>query len=200
MGLGWKNAFGTGKGVHTITSGIEGAWTTTPTQWDNSYFDTLFGYDWKLVKSPAGAHQWEAKNAEAIVPDAHIPGKFHKPFMLTTDLALRIDPAYEKISRHFLENPEEFADAFAKAWFKLTHRDMGPLARYRGPLVPKETLIRVTKAEPGGIDGVGVWAPATTGHSPGTESMNVETKVPIPSFTKSSSGPSRRISMVPGLR
>ncbi len=141
MGLGWKNTFGSGKGADTITSGLEGAWTSTPTKWGHDYFKFLFEHEWELTKSPAGAHQWEAKNAEAIVPDAHIEGKFHKPFMLTTDLALRIDPAYEKVSRHFLENPEEFADAFAKAWFKLTHRDMGPKSRYLGPEVPAEDLI-----------------------------------------------------------
>lgn len=141
MGMGWKNSFGTGKGADTITSGLEGAWTSTPAKWGHDYFKFLFEYEWELTKSPAGAHQWEAKNAEAIVPDAHIPGKFHKPFMLTTDVALRFDPAYEKVSRHFLENPDEFADAFAKAWFKLTHRDMGPKSRYLGPEVPAEDLI-----------------------------------------------------------
>jgi catalase-peroxidase len=141
MGMGWKNSFGTGHGADTITSGLEGAWTSTPAKWGHDYFKFLFQFEWELVKSPAGAHQWEAKNSEAIIPDAHIPGKFHKPFMLTTDVALRMDPAYEKVSRHFLENPEEFADAFAKAWFKLTHRDMGPKSRYLGPEVPAEDLI-----------------------------------------------------------
>lgn len=141
MGLGWKNTFGTGKGADTITSGIEGAWTSTPTKWGHDYFKFLFEHEWELTKSPAGAHQWVAKDSEAIIPDAHTPGKFHKPFMLTTDVALRMDPAYEKVSRHFYENPEEFADAFAKAWFKLTHRDMGPKSRYLGPEVPSENLI-----------------------------------------------------------
>ena len=143
MGLGWKNSFGSGNGANTITSGLEGAWTPTPTTWDNSYFDTLFSYDWKLTKSPAGAWQWiptdeSAKNA---VADAHDPTKRHSPVMLTTDLALRMDPIYEAISRRFDSNPPAFADAFARAWFKLTHRDMGPIARYLGPLVPKEVLI-----------------------------------------------------------
>jgi catalase-peroxidase len=143
MGLGWKNSFGTGSGASTISSGLEGAWTSTPTTWDNSYFETLFGYEWKLTKSPAGAHQWiptddSAKNA---VPDAHDATKRHAPVMLTTDLALRMDPIYEPISRRFLKDPARLADAFARAWFKLTHRDMGPIARYLGPLVPKETLI-----------------------------------------------------------
>lgn len=141
MGLGWKNSYGTGNGADTITSGLEGAWTSTPAKWGHDYFKFLFQYEWELVKSPAGAHQWQAVNADAIIPDAHISGKFHKPFMLTTDLALRVDPAYEKVSRHFLENPDEFADAFAKAWFKLTHRDMGPKSRYLGPEVPAEDLI-----------------------------------------------------------
>lgn len=143
QGFGWKNSFGTGKGVHTITSGIEGAWTPNPIQWDNGYFDTLFGYDWVLTKSPAGAHQWVPKDPAAanLVPDAHDPKKRHAPMMTTADLALRIDPAYEKISRRFHKNPREFADAFARAWFKLTHRDMGPVARYLGPLVPKTALI-----------------------------------------------------------
>lgn len=141
MGLGWKNSYGSGKGADTITSGLEGAWTSTPAKWGHDYFTFLFKYEWELTKSPAGAHQWVAKDADAIVPDAHIAGKFHKPFMLTTDVALRMDPAYEKISRHFLENPAEFADAFAKAWFKLTHRDMGPKSRYLGPEVPAEDLI-----------------------------------------------------------
>lgn len=141
MSMGWKNTFGKGVAEDTITSGLEGAWTSTPTKWGHDYFKFLFEYDWELSKSPAGAHQWVAKNAEAIVPDAHLPGKFHKPFMLTTDLALRFDPAYEKVSRHFYENPDEFAEAFAKAWFKLIHRDMGPKSRYLGPEVPEEDLI-----------------------------------------------------------
>ncbi len=143
MGLGWKNSFGTGKGGDAITSGLEGAWTPNPIQWDNGYFETLFGYEWELTKSPAGAHQWKPKgNAGAgTVPDAHDPKKSHTPIMLTSDLALRVDPAYEKISRHFLANPDALADAFARAWFKLTHRDMGPVSRYLGPLVPKEVLI-----------------------------------------------------------
>ena len=143
MGLGWKNTFGPGHGAHTITSGIEGAWTTTPTKWSNNYFENLFGYEWELHKSPAGAWQWRPKDGAGagLIPDAHDPEKKHQPFMLTTDLALRVDPAYEKISRHFLENPDEFADAFARAWFKLTHRDMGPRNRYLGPEVPEEVLI-----------------------------------------------------------
>ncbi|WP_068243349.1 catalase/peroxidase HPI, partial [Hydrotalea flava] len=143
QGLGWKNTFGTGNGTDTITSGLEGAWTKTPTKWDNNFFETLFGYEWELTKSPAGAHQWKPKNnaGAGTVPDAQDPSKGHAPFMLTTDLALRVDPVYEKISRHFYENPDEFADAFAKAWFKLTHRDMGPIARYLGSEVPKEVLI-----------------------------------------------------------
>ncbi len=143
MGLGWKNSFGTGKGGDTITSGLEGAWTPNPIRWDNGYFETLFGYEWELTKSPAGAHQWKPKdNAGAgSIPDAHDPSKRHAPFMLTSDIALRVDPAYEKISRRFLAHPEELADAFARAWFKLTHRDMGPVARYLGSLVPQEVLI-----------------------------------------------------------
>jgi catalase-peroxidase len=143
QGFGWKNSFSTGKGEHTITSGIEGAWTPNPIQWDNGYFDTLFGYDWVLSKSPAGAHQWTPKDPASanLVPDAHDTKKRHAPMMTTADLALRMDPAYEKISRRFHKNPKEFADAFALAWFKLTHRDMGPVARYLGPLVPKNTLI-----------------------------------------------------------
>jgi catalase-peroxidase len=143
QGFGWRNSFGSGKGGDAITSGLEGAWTPTPTQWDNSYFETLFGYDWELTRSPAGAHQWKPKgNAGAgTVPDAHDPSKRHAPMMSTADLALRADPAYEKISRRFLQNPDEFADAFARAWFKLTHRDMGPRARYLGKLVPSEVLI-----------------------------------------------------------
>ncbi|MGA0420885.1 MAG: catalase/peroxidase HPI [Phycisphaerales bacterium] len=143
MGLGWKNTFGSGHGGDTITSGLEGAWTPTPTQWDNAYFDTLFRYEWKLTKSPAGAWQWipTEESAANAVPDAHDPEKRHAPVMLTTDLALRMDPAYEPISRRFHENPEAFADAFARAWFKLTHRDMGPISRYLGPEVPSERLI-----------------------------------------------------------
>ena len=141
--LGWKNTLNSGTGVNTITSGLEGAWTTTPTKWSNNFFENLFGFDWELTKSPAGAQQWKPKgNAGAgTVPDAHDPKKKHAPFMLTTDLALRMDPAYEKISRRFYEHPDEFADAFAKAWYKLTHRDMGPIARYLGKEVPKEVLI-----------------------------------------------------------
>ncbi len=141
--MGWKNTFGKGNAEDTITSGLEGAWTTTPTQWSNNYFENLFGYEWELTKSPAGAWQWQPKDGAGagLVPDAHDPSKRHAPFMLTTDIALRVDPAYEKISRHFYENPEEFADAFARAWFKLTHRDMGPRARYLGPEVPAEELI-----------------------------------------------------------
>ncbi|MEY4107460.1 MAG: hypothetical protein RL181_1802 [Bacteroidota bacterium] len=141
--LGWKNTYGSGNAGDTITSGLEGAWTTTPTQWSNNYFENLFGYEWELTKSPAGAHQWKPKgNAGAgSVPDAHDPALRHAPMMLTTDLALRVDPAYEKVSRRFYENPDELADAFARAWFKLTHRDMGPRARYLGPEVPAEELI-----------------------------------------------------------
>jgi catalase-peroxidase len=143
MSMGWKNTFGKGHSEHTITSGLEGAWTTTPTQWSNNYFENLFGYEWELTKSPAGAWQWKPKDGagEGLVPDAHDPNKFHAPFMLTTDLSLRVDPAYEKVSRRFYENPEEFADAFARAWFKLTHRDMGPKSRYLGADVPAEDLI-----------------------------------------------------------
>jgi catalase-peroxidase len=143
MGLGWKNAFGTGRGVHTTTSGIEGAWKPNPTKWDMGYFDMLFGYEWELVKSPAGAHQWLAKDVkpEHMIPDAHDPSKKHRPMMTTADLSLRFDPAYEKISRRFHKDPQAFADAFARAWFKLTHRDMGPRARYLGPEVPAEELI-----------------------------------------------------------
>ena len=143
MGLGWKNTLGKGSGAETISSGLEGAWTPTPTKWDNTYFKTLFQYEWVQTKSPAGATQWIPTDASAAksVPDAHIAGKTHAPVMFTTDLALRTDPAYEKISRRFLENPDQLADAFARAWFKLTHRDMGPIARYLGPLVPKEQLI-----------------------------------------------------------
>ena len=143
QGLGWQSSFGTGKGGDTITSGIEVTWTSSPTQWSNNFFWNLFGYEWELTKSPAGAHQWQPKNAAGAgtVPDAHDASKRHAPAMLTTDLALRFDPVYEKISRRFLENPDQFADAFARAWFKLTHRDMGPLTRYLGPLVPKEKLL-----------------------------------------------------------
>lgn len=143
QGMGWKNSYGSGKGADTISSGLEGAWTTTPTKWSNNYFWNLFGYEWELTKSPAGAQQWIPKHGMGAdsVPDAHDPSKRHAPIMFTTDLALRIDPAYEKISRHFHENPDEFADAFAKAWYKLTHRDMGPISRYLGKEVPAETLI-----------------------------------------------------------
>ncbi len=143
QGLGWKNTFGTGNAGYTITSGIEGAWTTSPTKWSNNFFENLFGYEWELTKSPAGAFQWKPKgdSGAGLVPDAHDPEKRHAPFMLTTDLALKMDPIYEPISRYFYENPDEFADAFAKAWFKLTHRDMGPKARYLGPEVPTEDLI-----------------------------------------------------------
>ncbi|MGB0260728.1 MAG: catalase/peroxidase HPI [Flavobacteriaceae bacterium] len=143
QGFGWKNSFGSGKGVDTITSGLEGAWTPTPITWDNSYFDTLFGYEWELSKSPAGALQWKPKNNAAAdaVPDAHDATRRHAPMMATTDIALREDPAYAKISKHFHQNPEDLADAFARAWFKLTHRDMGPIARYLGPEVPTEELI-----------------------------------------------------------
>ena len=140
QGFGWKNKYGKGFGADTIGSGLEVTWTTTPTKWSNNFFENLFKYDWELTKSPAGAHQWVAKNGAGAgtVPDAHDPSKRHAPTMLTTDLSLRFDPAYEKISRRFYEHPEQFADAFAKAWFKLTHRDMGPISRYLGPLVPKE--------------------------------------------------------------
>jgi len=141
QGLGWSNSFGTGKGADTITSGLEVTWTKTPTKWSNNFFENLFGFEWELTKSPAGAHQWVAKNAGDIIPDAFDAGKRRLPTMLTTDLALRVDPVYEKISRRFLENPDAFADAFARAWFKLTHRDMGPRARYLGPEVPEEELI-----------------------------------------------------------
>jgi catalase-peroxidase len=142
QGLGWKNTFGSGNAGDTITSGLEGAWTTTPTKWSNNFFENLFGYEWELTKSPAGAHQWKPKGGGAgKIQDAHDPSKRHAPFMLTTDLSLRFDPEYEKISRHFYENPDEFADAFARAWFKLTHRDMGPRSRYLGPEVPDEELI-----------------------------------------------------------
>ena len=143
QGLGWANSFGSGRGFHTITSGIEGAWTPTPTTWDMSFFETLFGHEWELTKSPAGAHQWKpvGTSGDGTVPDAHDPAKRHAPMMTTADMALRLDPAYEKISRRFMADPAAFADAFARAWFKLTHRDMGPRARYLGPLVPREELI-----------------------------------------------------------
>ena len=143
QGLGWTSNFGSAKGVHTISSGIEGAWTNNPIQWDMGYFDNLFGYEWELTKSPAGANQWTPKDAAAAgtVPDAHDQAKRHAPMMTTADMAVRVDPIYEKISRHFHQNPQEFADAYAKAWYKLTHRDMGPIARYLGPLVPKGQLI-----------------------------------------------------------
>ncbi|HTM48237.1 MAG TPA: catalase/peroxidase HPI, partial [Bryobacteraceae bacterium] len=140
QGFGWTNTFGGGNGAHAITSGLEGAWTTNPVKWDNNYLENLFRYEWVLTKSPAGAHQWTPKDASAAaaVPDAHDPSKKHAPMMFTTDLALKVDPAYKEISKRFLDHPEQFADAFAKAWYKLTHRDMGPLSRYLGPLVPAE--------------------------------------------------------------
>jgi catalase-peroxidase len=143
QGLGWKSTYGTGKGGDTITSGLEVTWTSTPVSWDNSFLKTLYGYEWELTKSPAGAYQWKPKDSAGAgtVPDAHDPSKSHPPTMLTTDLALRTDPVYEQITRHFLENPDAFADAFARAWFKLTHRDMGPIARYLGPEVPAEALL-----------------------------------------------------------
>jgi catalase-peroxidase len=141
QGLGWKSTHGTGFGPDTITGGPEVTWSQTPTKWSNHFFDNLFNFEWELTKSPAGAYQWQAKNAAATIPDAHDKSKKHLPTMLTTDLSLRVDPLYEKISRRFHEHPDQFADAFARAWFKLTHRDMGPIARYLGPLVPKETLI-----------------------------------------------------------
>jgi catalase-peroxidase len=143
QGLGWKSSFGSGKGVDTISSGLEGAWTTNPIKWDNNYLEILFGFEWELTKSPAGAQQWKPKGGAVAnaVPDAHDPKKRHAPTMLTTDLSLRMDPIYEKISRRFLEHPEELANEFSRAWFKLTHRDMGPVSRYLGPLVPKEHLI-----------------------------------------------------------
>jgi catalase-peroxidase len=143
QGFGWSNSFGTGKGADAITSGLEGAWTTNPTQWDNEYLENLYGLDWELTKSPAGAHQWTPKNGAkaGTVPDAHDAAKKHAPIMFTSDLALKLDPSYAAIGKRFLENPDQFADAFARAWFKLTHRDMGPVARYLGPLVPKEPLI-----------------------------------------------------------
>ncbi|HEY9259208.1 catalase/peroxidase HPI, partial [Chitinophaga sp.] len=141
QGLGWSNSYGSGKGADTITSGLEVIWTKTPTKWSNNFFENLFGFEWELTKSPAGANQWVAKNADDIIPDAYDGGKKHRPTMLTTDLSLRLDPVYEKISRRFLEHPDEFADAFSRAWFKLTHRDMGPRARYLGPDVPAEELL-----------------------------------------------------------
>ena len=143
QGFGWKNKLGKGHGADTIGSGLEVTWTTTPTKWSNNFFTNLFKYEWELTKSPAGAHQWTPKNGagNGTVPDAHDPSKRHAPSMLTTDLSLRFDPAYEKISRRFYEHPDQFANAFARAWFKLTHRDMGPISRYLGPLVPKETLV-----------------------------------------------------------
>ena len=141
QGLGWMSVFGSGHGKDTVSSGLEVTWTKTPALWSNNFFENLFNYEWELTKSPAGAKQWVAKDAPEIIPDAHIPGKFHKPTMLTTDLTLRFDPEFGKISRHFYEDPQAFADAFARAWFKLTHRDMGPIARYLGPEVPKEELI-----------------------------------------------------------
>jgi catalase-peroxidase len=143
QGLGWKNSYNNGNGSHTITSGLEGAWTTTPVKWSNNYFDNLFGFDWELSNSPAGAHQWTPKNGAGAgtVPDAHDPAQRHAPFMLTTDIALKVDPIYAPIAKRFHENPQTFADAFARAWYKLTHRDMGPVSRYLGPLVPKESLL-----------------------------------------------------------
>lgn len=141
QGFGWHNKFGSGKGADTITSGLEVTWTTTPTRWSNNFFENLFNFEWELTKSPGGAHQWVAKDADEIIPHAFEHGKFLKPTMLTTDLSMRMDPAYEKISRHFLENPDAFADAFARAWFKLTHRDMGPKVRYLGPDVPSEDFL-----------------------------------------------------------
>ncbi|MCA9596832.1 MAG: catalase/peroxidase HPI [Myxococcales bacterium] len=141
QGFGWRNSFKSGKAGDCITSGLEVTWTQTPTKWSNYFFENLFNYEWELEKSPAGAHQWVAKNADAVIPDAHDPSKKHRPTMLTTDLSLRFDPAYEKISRRFLEHPDQFAEAFARAWFKLTHRDMGPRSRYLGPEVPQEDLL-----------------------------------------------------------
>lgn len=141
QGFGWNNKFNSGKGADTITSGLEVTWTTTPAQWSNNFFENLFGYEYELTKSPAGAHQWIAKDAPEIIPDAHDPSQKHRPTMLTTDLSVRFDPVYEKISRRFLENPEEFADAFARAWFKLVHRDLGPKSRYLGPEIPAEDLV-----------------------------------------------------------
>ena len=143
QGLGWKSSFGTGKGGHAITSGIEGAWTTNPVKWDNNYLENLFGYEWELVKSPAGAHQWAPKGGAGAgtVPDAHDPTKRHAPIMTTADMAMKMDPIYEPIARRFLENPDRLAEAFARAWFKLTHRDMGPRSRYLGPEVPAEEFL-----------------------------------------------------------
>ena len=143
QGLGWRNAFGSGKGGDAITSGLEVTWTSTPTRWSNEYFENLFGFEWELTKSPAGAHQWKPKGGAGAgkIPHAHDPNKRQEPPMLTSDLALRFDPAYEQISRRFLANPDQLADAFARAWFKLTHRDMGPLARYLGPETPTEELL-----------------------------------------------------------
>ena len=143
QGLGWKSSYGSGSGADTITSGLEGAWTQTPTKWSHKYFENLFGFEWELTKSPAGAWQFKPVGdaGSGTVPDAHIAGKTHQPFMLVTDMSLRMDPAYEKISRNFLENPDEFKDAYARAWYKLTHRDMGPVERYLGPEVPQEELI-----------------------------------------------------------
>ncbi|MGH8024224.1 MAG: peroxidase family protein, partial [Limisphaerales bacterium] len=141
QGLGWKNSFGVGKGGDTITSGLEVTWSQMPTKWSHYFFENLFKYEWELTKSPAGAHQWAAKNAAETVPDAHDPSKKHRPTMLTTDLSLRFDPVYGKISRRFYEHPDQFADAFARAWFKLTHRDMGPRSRYLGPDAPVDELI-----------------------------------------------------------
>jgi catalase-peroxidase len=155
QGLGWKSKHGTGIGADAITGGPEVTWTQTPTKWSNAFFDNLFKYEWELTKSPAGAKQWKAKGAEATIPDAFDKSKKHVPTMLTTDLSLRFDPAYEKISRRFYEHPDQFADAFARAWFKLTHRDMGPVARYLGPLVPKETLIWQDPIPPAGKDVIG---------------------------------------------
>ena len=142
QGLGWRNTFGSGKGADTITSGLEGAWTNEPTKWDNGFLDNLFKYDWELTTSPAGAQQWTPKNPEAqgTVPDAHDPSKRHAPMMLTTDLALKLDPIYAPIAKRFHENPDELADAFARAWYKLLHRDMGPVSRYLGPWVPEPQL------------------------------------------------------------
>src|SRR5262249_16754020 len=143
LGLGWKSSYATGVGGDAITSGIEVTWTPTPITWDNSFLETLYAYEWELTKSPAGANQWRPKDGAGadLVPDAHDPSKRHQPTMLTTDLSLRMDPVYEQITRRFLANPAEFADAFARAWYKLTHRDMGPIARYLGPEVPSEVLI-----------------------------------------------------------
>src|SRR6266481_5061052 len=143
QGFGWKNSFGSGNGAHAWTSGLEGAWTTNPVKWDNNYFDNLFGYEWELTEGPGGAHQWTPKDASAAgtVPDAHDPSKRHAPMMFTTDLSLKVDPIYAPISKRFHENPQVFADAFAKAWYKLTHRDMGPVSRYLGPLVPAQPLL-----------------------------------------------------------